>query len=93
MGAAPIDVTAPATWAGTWSPLTEATGLHPALYTDPAVHQVELERVFERSWVCVGLAAEANRPGTVLVRQVGRRSILVTVAADGSIHGHLNSCR
>lgn len=88
-----VDLTSVKAWGGTWSPLASATGLDPALYTDPEVHQLELERVFERSWVCVGLAAEARRPGTVLVRNVGRRSILVTVDADGNLHGHLNSCR
>lgn len=93
MSPQPIDLTSPAAWVGVRAPVAEATGLDPVLYTDPEVHRLELERVFERSWICIGLAAEARTPGTVLVRTVGRRSILVTVDADGARHGHLNSCR
>lgn len=88
-----IDYTSPEAWATTRRPLSEADGLDPALYTDPDVHRLEQERVFERAWVCVGLAAEATTPGTVLVRPVGRRSILITVDADGTRHGFSNSCR
>ena len=87
------DYTEPAAWARTRRPIDGATGLDPALYTDPDVHQLELDRVFERTWVCVGLTAEATTPGTLLVRQLGRRSILIAVDEDGELHGHLNSCR
>lgn len=88
-----FDPTRPEAWVGTRSTTSEASGLDPALYTDDGVHRVELERVFERAWVCVGLAAEATTPGTVLVRSLGRRSILITVDDDGARHGHLNTCR
>ncbi len=87
------DYTAPEAWARTRCRLSEATGLDPALYTDAEVHDLELDRVFGRAWVCVGVAAEATEPGTVLVRQVGRLSVLVTVDADAQLHGHLNTCR
>ena len=70
-----------------------ASALDPARYTDSDHHRIELERVFERTWVCVGLASDAVAPGTVLVRSLGRRSILVTVDAEGNRHGHLNTCR
>lgn len=88
-----VDYTAASAWDGTRRSLAEATGLDPVLYTDDRVHAVELDRVFERAWVCVGLAAEATEAGTVLVRRVGRRSILVAVDGDGGLHGHVNSCR
>ena len=52
----------------------------------------ESRSVFERAWVCVGIAADAA-PGRVLVRSLGRRSILITRNADGELHGFLNSCR
>lgn len=91
--AGPADYTTASAWIGTRRPTSEATGLDPALYTDPEVHRLELERVFERAWVCVGLAADATAPGSVLVRSLGRRSILVTVDEDGTRHGHLNTCR
>lgn len=80
-------------WAGTRNPTERASALDPARYTDAEVHRIELEQVFERAWVCIGLAAEATTPGTVLVRTLGRRSILITVDEGGVRHGHLNTCR
>ena len=92
-GGSGVDYSRPEAWSGTRRPLAEARGLDPALYTDPDVGDLELRRVFERAWVCVGLTAEAIEPGTVLVRRLGRRSILITVDQDGARHGHVNACR
>jgi phenylpropionate dioxygenase-like ring-hydroxylating dioxygenase large terminal subunit len=79
-------------WTGTRAPLQAATGLHPDAYTNPAFFDDEQQAVFERAWVCVGLAADAA-PGQLLVRSLGRRSILITRNADGELNGFLNSCR
>jgi choline monooxygenase len=88
-----IDWTAATAWSGTRRSLPSATGLHPGAYTDPAFFAVERQRVFERSWVAVGLAAEVAEPGRMLVRQVGGVSVLVTRGDDGELRGFLNSCR
>ena len=83
----------PRLWAGTRVGLRAATGLTPGHYTDPGLHRAELERVFHRVWVCVGLSSELRLPGTALVRRAGDRSIVLTVADDGAVHGFLNACR
>ncbi len=82
----------PEFWAGTRAPLTNATALKPEAYTSQDFFADERRQVFERSWVCIGLAADAQA-GTVLVRAVGSRSILVIRDGDGDLYGHLNSCR
>ena len=79
-------------WAGTQVPLTQATGLQPAAYTSADFFADEQSNVFERAWVCIGLAADAQA-GRVLVREVGTKSILVNRDEDGELHGHLNTCR
>ena len=79
-------------WDGTRAGLQAATGLDPLAYTSTDFFADEQQFVFERGWVCVGLAEEA-KPGNVLVRTVGKRSILITSTEDGSVYGHLNSCR
>ena len=65
-------------WTGTRAPLRAATGLPPEMYTDEGFFAAERSRLFERSWVAVGSAAEAAEAGRLLVRRVGGRSILVT---------------
>ncbi len=79
-------------WAGTQVPITSATGLWPEAYSSREFFADEQAKVFERAWVCIGLAADVA-PGKVLVRAVGSRSILVTQDDAGAIFGHLNSCR
>jgi len=87
------DWTAEAAWEGTRRPLPEATGLDPGAYTDPTFFAIEQQRLFERAWVCVGLTDELDEPGRILVRTVGRRSVLITRNTDGDLRGFLNACR
>ncbi len=88
-----VDWTSQVTWAGTRLPLTEATGLHPAMYSDESFFAAEQKRLFERAWVAVGTAAEVAEAGRLLVRQVGGRSIIITRDQEGVLHGFVNSCR
>ncbi len=80
-------------WVGTRAALESATGLHPAAYADDRYHRSERRRVFERAWVCVGLAAEVATPGRLVVRQVGSRSIIITIDGDGDLRAFFNACR
>ncbi len=85
--------TQPEMWTGTRQKLHQSTGLDPAAYTDAGFFAVENERVFERAWVCVGIAADVVEPGRLLVRDVGSRSVIITRGNDGVLRGFLNSCR
>ena len=87
------DWTTDETWAGTRRHVTEALGLAPELYTHEGAFEVERQRVFERAWVCVGTANEVAKPGRLLVRRVGSRSVLITRDTDGELHAMLNACR
>jgi phenylpropionate dioxygenase-like ring-hydroxylating dioxygenase large terminal subunit len=81
-------------WAGTRLPLDECVGLPPAAYADPGFFDLERQQVFERAWVCVGVAADVAEPGRLLVRRLGHRSIIITRdSGDGRLHGFLNACR
>lgn len=80
-------------WTGTRQPLLRSKGLEPAAYTDTDFFDAESQQVFERSWVCVGIAADVAEPGRLLVRDVGSRSVIITRANDGVLRGFLNSCR
>lgn len=83
-------------WMGTRAQLEASTGLNPEAYSSDAFFADERRDVFEHAWVCIGLADEVRRPGLLIVRDVGERSIIVTREApdgDGELRGFLNSCR
>lgn len=80
-------------WAGTRTDLAESTGLPPAAYTSNQFFEDEKKKVFERAWVCVGIAGDVSAPGRLVVRRVGDRSIVITRGNDGELRGFYNSCR
>jgi phenylpropionate dioxygenase-like ring-hydroxylating dioxygenase large terminal subunit len=67
--------------------------VHTAAYTDPAVFDIELERIFERTWVYVAHESELPRPGDFRTSVIGTQPVLVTRGPDGSINVLLNRCR
>ncbi|MFE3169707.1 aromatic ring-hydroxylating dioxygenase subunit alpha [Streptomyces sp. NPDC059224] len=64
-----------------------------AAYTDPGIFAQEQERIFEAMWFCVARAADLPKPGAFRTVDVGRESILVTRARDGSVRAYFNVCR
>ncbi len=78
---------------GVRRPMVEASGLPAACYVDHDFHRLEQERVFGRGWVGVAAAAELSATGTVLVRAVAGRSVLIVRDGAGGVRGFLNSCR
>jgi phenylpropionate dioxygenase-like ring-hydroxylating dioxygenase large terminal subunit len=60
--------------------------------TDPAVFQLEVERVFARTWYFLGHESELPAPGDYITRWYVNDPILVTRGKDGSLRAFLNSC-
>jgi phenylpropionate dioxygenase-like ring-hydroxylating dioxygenase large terminal subunit len=59
---------------------------------DPELHRLELTRVFARSWIALGHASEIPDHGDFVLRYHGEDSVILTRAADGSVHALLNVC-
>jgi Rieske 2Fe-2S family protein len=64
-----------------------------ASYTDPAQFRLEQERIFEAMWYCAARADDLAAPGAFRTVTVGRESVLLSRARDGSIRAFLNVCR
>ncbi len=63
------------------------------LYTDPAIYERELERLFYRGhWCYVGLAAEIPNPGDFKRSAVGERQVIVVRERSGAISVVENRC-
>lgn len=80
------------TYAQTRLPVSLASTLIPEAYYSEDFHAIERDRVWNRSWICVGYAHQLAQVGDTIVVRVDERSIIVTRAPDG-IRAFHNVCR
>jgi glycine betaine catabolism A len=57
------------------------------------VFALERERVFSRSWICVGRAEQLPDAGDYLVTEVAAESPIVVRGVDGQLRAFANACR
>ena len=62
-------------------------------YYDPAIYDLEQERIFSQMWVCVGRADALPSPGAYQSVSLGKESIIVVRNRDGRLNAFLNVCR
>jgi Rieske 2Fe-2S family protein len=62
-------------------------------YHDPAIWQLEQERLFARLWVCVGRGDQFPAAGHYRTVRVGDESVLVVRGEDSALRAFLNVCR
>jgi phenylpropionate dioxygenase-like ring-hydroxylating dioxygenase large terminal subunit len=67
--------------------------VHTALYTDAAIFDEEMERIFRNTWVWVAHDSELPGPNTFKTTHVGQTPVIVTRDKAGAIHVLLNRCR
>jgi Rieske 2Fe-2S family protein len=74
-----------------------AAGIHPGLprrdYHAPEVFELEKERIFFRSWFCVGREEQLPQPGDFLTAEVADESVILTRSADDRLNAFANVCR
>jgi fatty-acyl-CoA synthase len=75
-----------------WADLVRADHVHGSLYSDPAIFQLELERIWRRTWVYVGHASEVPHPNDYVMKSIGPEPILMTRDREGTIHLLHNRC-
>lgn len=87
------DFTDPSTYHATMKPPHEAYTLHPSTYSSERFFNLEKKKVFEKSWVCVGLSSNLRLPGDTIVTELGTQPIFLVRDKHGSLNGFLNVCR
>lgn len=61
-------------------------------YTDPAVFEAELDRIFTRGWVFVGHESEIPERGDYVTRRLGRDPVVMVRDRHGAVHVVANRC-
>jgi choline monooxygenase len=67
--------------------------LQPYEVYDQDLFDLEMIRVFGRSWVWLGDTEDLENPGDYLTANIGSQSVIVIRQTDGSVKGFLNNCR
>jgi len=62
-------------------------------YTDPAIFELELERIITRNWILAGHQSELPEPGDFKVLNVANESAIIVRGSDGALKGFANVCR
>jgi phenylpropionate dioxygenase-like ring-hydroxylating dioxygenase large terminal subunit len=72
--------------------LVEPDRVHGSVYTSADVFELEMERIFGEGWVFVAHESEVPEAGDYVTRRIGRQPVIVSRAADGSLHVLSNRC-
>jgi Rieske 2Fe-2S family protein len=67
--------------------------LEQRFYTDPAIYELELERIIMRNWVMVAHESEFADIGDFKTIQIAGESAIIVRGSDGEIKAFANVCR
>jgi phenylpropionate dioxygenase-like ring-hydroxylating dioxygenase large terminal subunit len=62
------------------------------VYTDPAIFELEMERIHERVWIYCGHESQVRKAGDFYTVQIGRQPMLLVRGADGKVNVLYNRC-
>lgn len=72
--------------------LIEADRVHRDVYTDPEVFQLEMERLWARTWIYVGHASQVPNAADFITVDIAAKPVIMVRQTDGSIRVLMNRC-
>jgi len=75
-----------------YNALVKDDRVHGRVYTDPAIFEEELDKVFSRGWVYIGHASEIPNPGDFRVTDIGRQSVIMVRDDERQVRLLMNRC-
>jgi phenylpropionate dioxygenase-like ring-hydroxylating dioxygenase large terminal subunit len=72
--------------------LVQPDRVHRAVYTDPAIFELEMERIFGRAWLVLGHESQVKAAGDYFTTRMGREPVVVVRKDDGEIGVLINRC-
>lgn len=73
--------------------LVQHDRVHTSLYTSEELFNLELDRVFGKTWVWVAHASEIPETGSFKTTEIGTQPVIVVRGRKGAVHTLLNRCR
>ena len=72
--------------------LVQGDRVHRSVYTDPAIFDLEMERIFGRAWLVLGHESQVREAGDYFTTRMGREPVIVLRHEDGSVRVLVNRC-
>ena len=72
--------------------LVQSDRVHRSVYADPAIFDLEMERVFGRAWLVLGHESQVKSPGDYFTTRMGREPVIVVREDGGDIGVLVNRC-
>jgi phenylpropionate dioxygenase-like ring-hydroxylating dioxygenase large terminal subunit len=72
--------------------LIHSDHVHRSVYLDPQIFDLEMKRIFERSWVFVGHDSLVPNVGDYVTTRIGLQPVVLSRHTDGKIYVIFNSC-
>jgi phenylpropionate dioxygenase-like ring-hydroxylating dioxygenase large terminal subunit len=72
--------------------LIQPDRVHRSVYADPAIFELEMERIFGRAWLVLGHESQVPKPGDYFTTRMGREPVIVVRKDDGEIVVLVNRC-
>jgi phenylpropionate dioxygenase-like ring-hydroxylating dioxygenase large terminal subunit len=67
--------------------------VHRDVFADPALFELEMKYIFERSWIFLGLESQIAKANDYFTATIGRTPVVVTRTPKGQIGAFINACR
>ena len=72
--------------------LVRADSVHRSVYTDPAIFELEMQRIYGQAWIYVGHESQVPTTGDYHTTRLGDQDVVMVRAADGRVHVLYNRC-
>jgi phenylpropionate dioxygenase-like ring-hydroxylating dioxygenase large terminal subunit len=72
--------------------LAEERRVHRRVYTDPAIFELEMRRIFGRAWLYVGHESQVPAPGDFVTTTLARQPVVMVRQPEGGIRVLFNRC-
>ena len=72
--------------------LVQPDRVHRDVYTDPALFDLEMERLWARTWIFIGHDSQVPEAGDYYATQIGRQPVMLVRQNDGTVKVLRNRC-